>query len=579
MGAISALMRELVHLSHEFLFEPAGEGRLFGETPGGAFLKGALQVSLPAIGGLVVGFFIYRLLHLSGGHGVANVMKAIATGNVKLAPSMAIKSGSSVITITSGGSCGQEGPIIEIGSVVGSLFGQRMKVSREKTGTLIGCGAAAGIAGVFNAPIGGVFLALELLMRDFAVRSFGPVAVAAVVGSVTSQLLLPGQPIFAAISTDMLTSISNTSYTQVVMFSVLGLMCGLGGALLVYALFKAHDIFQTLNIPLWLKPAFGGLAVGVVGLAFPDILGEGYDFVKNQILHTSDPQYVLSLSWKLAGFFLFIALLKIFATSMTLGSGGTGGSLAPAMVVGAMLGAGVGVVCNIISPEASPDISVFSMVGMAGTVTSSLHIRIAGMLIVYEVAGAHYQLMLPLMITVAVSSMTSLFLKQGSVYTLSLLRDGFDVDEAIQRARDPLVQMKVKDIMQSEFTKLSPHADLAEVLETFSLSEDDAFVVVGEEEEMLGLISTKDLRGVLHLREVGVAIIAADAMDPNPSTLSPDSPVSDALEIFNTTDSLGIPVVSSKGGKRRSVGMVSRISVLNAMGIRETSSSIELQRG
>ncbi|HNM47540.1 MAG TPA: chloride channel protein, partial [Candidatus Sumerlaeota bacterium] len=208
VGAVCALFRFLIRLSHDFFFRAGQNQSLLHAGSMTSPWSLVIRALLPAIGGLIVGFTIYRLLNLRGGHGVPNVMKAVATGNVNLSPSMMIKSWSSIITITSGGSTGQEGPSIEIGSVFGSLVGQKGQVSKDLVGTLIGCGAAGGIAAVFNAPIGGVFLALELILRDFAVRTFAPVVLAAVVSSVTSQALLPKSAALIPVKDELFDAIS-----------------------------------------------------------------------------------------------------------------------------------------------------------------------------------------------------------------------------------------------------------------------------------------------------------------------------------------------------------------------------------
>jgi chloride channel protein, CIC family len=560
MGVVCALFRYLIDLSFQIFFAaPLLASHTDSIFP--PFALPIIRALLPAIGGFLVGLLIYKILKLSGGHGVPSVMKAVATGHVNLHPSMAIKSASSIVTITSGGSCGPEGPIIEIGSVVGSVVGHEAQVSKERVGTLIGCGSAAGIAAIFNAPIGGVFLALELLMRDFAVRTIGPVVVAAVIASVTSEALLPNSPVFPSLPPEVMTTI-NSNFLQLTTFAVLGILCGLIGALLVYALFKTHDFFQTMKIPLWIKPAVGGLMVGIVGLAFPKMIGEGYEFVREDILmHYASGEGSLHLS--AAILFLFFCLVKIFVTSLTLGSGGTGGSFAPAMVAGSMIGAGFGVLCNVIMPELSPAVPVFALVGLAGTVCSALNAPIAGIFIAYEVSGANYRLVLPLMITVAASAFVSSLLKQGSVYTLPLLRDGFDVEKAMGKATDPLADVTVRNMMNQNFTRVGPKDNLSRMIDAFSNSDDDAFAVVDPHDNLLGMVSTRDLRGVLTLAGVGEAIIAQDAADINPNTLYPNSPASEAMIIFGQTEVSGIPVLA-KPGSKKIIGMVSRVDVLSA---------------
>lgn len=563
MGAVSALFRYLIIVSHHVFFEASqGSGRLLMPIVNTPWLL-LLQALLPAIGGLIVGYVIYRVLKLHSGHGVPNVMKAVATGNVNLAPSMAIKSWSSILTLTSGGSVGPEGPIIEIGSVTGSLVGRYGQVARDRVATLIGCGAASGIAAVFGAPIGGVFLALELILRDFAVKAFAPVVLAAVTASVTSEAILPNSSVFTSLPPETIATIEPT-VLQITLFAFLGFLCGLVSGLFVYTLYRTHDIFSSIKLPMWIKPAIGGLGVGLVGLAFPTVIGEGYAYVNQSILSgAAQDGSVAEATYATAFVFLAIALVKILSTSLTLGSGGTGGAFAPAMVTGASVGAGFGVYCNIVFPGAVPAVPVFALIGMAGCVGSALNLPIAGMLIIYEVSGGSYRLVLPLMVCVAVSSVISGFLRQGSVYTLSLLRDGFDVEEHMRRKSDPMHVTPVRSVMKRDFIKLRSDDNLERILNVFSQSSDDSFAVVDERDNLVGVISASDLRGLFNLGDIGEAIIAADAADTSPRVLYPESPVGEAIAIFSTSDVTGIPVLSSRTS-RRIVGLVSRGDVLQA---------------
>ncbi|MEO8376524.1 MAG: chloride channel protein [Candidatus Sumerlaeota bacterium] len=559
VGAVSALFRFLIRLSHEYLFRTEKGHSLLHLASGESTTMLLLRALLPALGGMVVGLVIYRVLKIRGGHGVPNVMKAVATGNVNLSPSMMVKSWSSIITITSGGSVGQEGPSIEIGSVIGSIVGQQGQVSKDLVGTLIGCGAASGIAAVFNAPIGGVFLALELILRDFAVRTFAPVVLAAVVSTVTSQALLPKSAALIPVDQKIFDTIA-MSPIQVFAFALEGLLCGFASSLFVYTLFKMHDVFNRLRAPLWVKPALGGLVVGAIGLFFPDVIGEGYAFVNESIL-SSKAFASADLSLSLPLFFLAIALVKILATSFTLGSGGTGGTFAPAMVMGACVGASFGALANHIAPGYMPSIPVFAMVGMAGCVGSALHLPIAAVLIIYEVSGGNYLLVLPLMICGAISTVLVQSLLHGSVYTLTLIREGFDVEEQLRQRRDPALTTPVRRIMKRDFTRLRAHDNLASIIDTFSNTPDESFAVVDDQENLVGVISVNDLRGVLNMGDVGEAIIASDAADNNPRVLYPESTVTEALAIFTTSQTSGIPVLANSTS-RRVIGMIGRGDLL-----------------
>ncbi|MGF1573552.1 MAG: chloride channel protein [Sumerlaeia bacterium] len=572
MGLVSTLFRWLIETSHH-LFH--GTKDASGAVTSQSLLhylpnqlEGPVTIFLPAFGGLIVGLVIYKFLKLSGGHGVPSVMKAVSTGEVYLSPSMAVKSMTSPITIASGGSSGPEGPIVEIGAVIGSTIGRFSRIRKDQVGTLVGCGAAAGIAAIFAAPIGGVIFALELIMRDFQVRKFAPIVVAAVMAAVTSSALLPNDPVFPPLTNPLLQSIQ-PSIVLVIQFGFLGVLCALVGALLVRSLYVVHDFFHGIRIPMWMKPMFGGVLVGMIGIFYPDILGEGYESVNTMIfnnpLTSFNAQFLIPL--------VLLCLLKIMATSITLGSGGTGGTFAPAMVSGALVGAAVGTLSNLILPGFSPDYRIFALVGMAGVVSSALGTPLASLLIIYEVSGGHYRLMLPLMITVAISSLASQLLSQGSVYTTTLLRDGFDMVEQNRRKNDPLNNVLVEEIMTRSFYSFRPNDSLNRILEVLANTDEEAFVVSNEKGMLHGVISIHDLRAVATLGDLGTAaVIAGDLANGQTPVLYKKSPAIKAMEIFTSSDVDGIPIIESDES-RKVIAMVYRSAMLKAYSYKAESPS------
>src|SRR5690606_33186270 len=249
---------------------------------------------------------------------------------------------------------------------------------------------------------------------------------------------------------------------------------------------------------------------GAIGIVAPGVLGEGYEVVNELLLEhpiggNAFGVFVATL--------VALCVLKIFATALTLGSGSTGGSFAPAMVAGAFIGGAVGVLADQLMPTSSPDPRIFALVGMAGVVSSAIGTRLGAMLIIYEVSGGNYNLVLPLMITVAISSIITTRVKKGSVYTLSLLRDGFDVEENLER-RDPLASIPISEVMTTDFISLRPQDPLPRIMELLGETDVDAFLVTNERGELRGVISTSDLRSVINLGVVGeAAFIAQDVAD------------------------------------------------------------------
>ncbi len=548
-GLAATLYRLALIWSHRLFF------RQDSLLSSGQILDRIIAVGLPALGGLIVGGCVYRLLRIPGGHGVPALMKAVVTGNINLPPSTAVKSGLSVITMASGGSAGPEGPIVEIGAVMGTSLGRLAGVERRRMGTLVGCGAAAGIAAIFNAPLGGVVFALELILHEFTVPRFTPVVLAAVVASVVTQVLLPHQPAFR-VPAGLVDSIE-PDFKLIVAFGILGLLCALFSALYISGIYKAQDVFQrNVHLPTWLKPAFGGLLVGLMAIVLPGIQGEGYEFINERILEHAN------FGAALGAILILYALGKLLATALTLGSGFVGGSFAPAMFIGAALGAAFGVAAHQIVPLGLPSPAVFALVGMAGVVAGSLNAPLASILLIYEVTGGRYQILFPLMITVALAAALTRQMRPGSVYTMSLLRDGFDVEAATQQ-RDPLAGLTAADAMSTHVPCIPEDTTLNSIIDQLAETDAPILCVVSKKGEFRGLISVNDLRSVLTLgEEMGPLLLAGEIADPNPARLQPESPLSAALAIFSSSEAEAIPVVDARR-KGKVAGVIYRRNLLS----------------
>ncbi|CAN5511183.1 chloride channel protein [soil metagenome] len=557
MGIVTAGFRYSIAVSHEF-FGRATEGKIPGFGPPNHIVHGILVVLIPTVGGLLVGLMIYRVFRTESGHGVPLILKSLSLGDVRLSPRMALRSATSVITITSGGSAGPEGPIIEIGSVLGSLLGRLIGISRSRTGTLIGCGAAAGIAGVFNAPMGGIFLALELILADFAISSFGPIVVAAVAASVTSTFLLPSSSPLTHLPREAFDGFHVDAYS-LLSICVLGFFCGGMGTLFIRMLSFVMGKFRAIRgIPAWIKPGLGGLLVGVIGLGFPGVLGEGYAFINDELLQRGAGTLVLTLAFS----YLLIACLKMIATAITIGSGGAGGAFAPSMVIGALLGVAMAALVHSIFPDRPISIPVFAFVGMAACLAGVIHVPITSVLIIYEVSGAEYRLLLPTMLAVTCSTLIATQLGRGSAYTMPLLQDGFDLhSERKARASDPLARVRATDVMSRAYTTLAPGDFTPTIMNAFLSSREEAFAVVDEKSLFIGLITAADLRGINHGGDLGSLIIASDIADPHAPTLFAQSPATAAREIFARTNSSAIPVLRA-ADDRVLIGMITQSSLL-----------------
>ena len=267
------------------------------------------RILIPAIGGLIVGLLVHFFAREAKGHGVPEVMEAVALkAGVIRKRLVVVKSLASAICIGSGGSVGREGPIVQIGSAIGSSVGQMLKVSADRMRTLVGCGAAAGIAATFNAPIAGSMFALEIILGDFGLATFSPIVISSVTATAVSRHYLGDFPAFIVPNYELI------SAWEFPLYVTLGFVCAVVAMLFVKTLYSTEDLFDNIQFPLYLKAVVGGLILGTAGLVFPHLLGVGYGAI--------DMSLIQDLSW---GMMLLLILLKILATSITIGSGGSGG--------------------------------------------------------------------------------------------------------------------------------------------------------------------------------------------------------------------------------------------------------------
>ena len=322
-----------------------------------------------------------------------------------------MKSLASAISISTGGSVGREGPIVQIGSAIGSTLGQMLKVSQDRMRTLVGCGAAAGIAATFNAPIAGSMFALEVILGDFGLATFSPIVISSVVATAVSRAFLGDIPAFIVPVYELV------SVWEFPIYMGLGLFCAVVGVTFTRVLYRVEDLFDDFKFPEYLKGIIGGSILGVTGLFFPEILGVGYGGID------------LALMQKLAWWVLLLLIvIKILATSITIGSGGSGGIFAPSLFLGAMAGGFFGAVVHQWFPTVTASPGAYSIVGMGALVSATTHGPLSAMLILFEMTG-NYKIILPLMLSCILATIFAGILKKDSIYTLKLARRGVNIRE------------------------------------------------------------------------------------------------------------------------------------------------------
>ncbi|MEN8174086.1 MAG: chloride channel protein, partial [Chloroflexota bacterium] len=315
-------------------------------------------VGIPALGGLIVGVLIRLGAREAKGHGVPEVMEAVALRDGYIRKRVAVvKILASAISIGSGGSVGREGPIVQIGSSIGSTVGQWFKVPRKHQRTLVGCGAAAGIAATFNAPIAGVLFSLEILLGEFGVSAFSPVVISSVMATTISRHYFGDFPAFIIPSHEI------HSLWEFLIYPFLGLLCGLVAVAFVYVLYKSEDFFDDyLKIPDFIKPAVGGFLLGLILLKFPHVFGVGYGGINLALINQLPIMMLFAL-----------CIVKIVATSITIGSGGSGGVFAPSLFIGAMTGGFFGSCAGMLFPDIVANPGTYALVAMGALVAGTTH--------------------------------------------------------------------------------------------------------------------------------------------------------------------------------------------------------------
>ncbi len=523
----------------------------------------AYIIFVPAIGGLLVGLLVYNFAREAKGHGVPEVMEAVALKGGRIRPRVAIvKSFASSLTIGSGGSAGREGPIVQIGSAIGSSIGQAFHMSDERISNLVACGAASGIAATFNAPIAGVIFALEVILGRFSVRSFSSVVISAVSASVIGRVAFGDVPAFA-----IPTNYGVNSLWEFLFYPILGVLAALVGAFYTKALYFTEDIFDDIKqIPEWFKPAVGGVLLGILTFVYPlasptqsvnwtslpQIYNVGYNIIESALAN--------GILFNAA---LILLIAKIFATCFTLGSGGSGGVFAPSLFIGAMLGTMYELALAQIVPGVSAPPGAYALVGMAALFAASAHAPITAVLILFELTG-DYRIILPLMLTVVVATVISHRLLKGeSIYSLKLSRRGVRLVRG--RVEDILESVKVDEVMTQDYATIDFQSPITELAELFVTSHHHGLMVMDENNNFWGIVTLADLERVMENQESDDIMSVAKIATPLNRLIVtyPDEPMSAVLERMGTRDLGRLPVVN-RDDPQRLLGLIWREAIIKA---------------
>ena len=493
------------------------------------FLGSAFVVLAPAVGGVLYGPLVHFFAREARGHGVPEVMYAVARKGGRIKGRVAVvKALASALTIGSGGSVGREGPIVQIGSALGSRLGTLAGSSEAQLRTLVACGAAGGIAATFNAPLAGVFFALELILRDFAARSFAAVMLSSIAASVVGRALLGNYPFL------QLPAFTVSNPAELLLFALLGLVAGGVGVLFSKVLYAIEDVCDWLwRWPDWLRPAVGGLLLGLLLLALPQMYGVGYPVLQNSILG----RYGL-------GFLLLLAGAKIVATSLTIGIGGSGGVFAPSLFIGAATGAAFGQAMAAVFPSLAGQAGAFALVGMGAVFAGSTRAAITAGLIIFELTG-EYSLILPLLLAVLVATAVSALASGDTIYTRKLLRRGIDIS-APRHGRAAMGGHTVAEAMGPPPRSVPETLNAREAAQLLVETRAGILAVADGQGRLRGIINASNLAEGLE-EDDAERLTAGDLAQASAALVARDALETAVDSVLAAEDSNGLPVVDPDG--------------------------------
>lgn len=477
----------------------------------------------PVAAGLLYGPLVYWFAREARGHGVPEVMVAVARSAGRIRPRVAVvKSLASALCIAGGGSVGREGPIVQIGSALGSSLAQACKLDEQRIKLLVACGAAGGIAATFNAPLAGVFFAMEIILRAFDAEAFGMIVLSSVTASVIGRGILGNHPFL------QLPTFHIDHLVQYPLFALLGLAAGLVGVAFSRILYAIEDACDwAWRGAEWARPAVGGVLLGGLLLVLPQMYGVGYPVLGKAVAGGY-------------GIALLVALLagKVVACSLTIGIGGSGGVFAPGLFCGAMAGAAYGDIVHTIAPDTAGSVGAYALIGMGAVFAGAARAPITAVVILFELTG-EYAIILPLMLAIVLATGVSHLVSRDTVYTRKLMRRGIDIDEPANLAlrREPVARF-----MTTPPAPVDADAPLHDAARCFADSDTGHLPVTDHDGVYQGTVAAHDVMNALAANDTAPVRGLLKAADP----VTPTAPLGDVLDRLDHGAG-AVPVIDNSG--------------------------------
>ncbi|HBC21402.1 MAG TPA: chloride channel protein [Porphyromonadaceae bacterium] len=546
-GFAAQLLKLLIHLISSLLTSGIDDGNV-----------NYWYLVFPVVGILIVSVFIRYVVKDDISHGVTRVLYAISRRKSRLKKKNIYASlVASSVTIGFGGSVGAEGPIVFTGAAIGSNIGQAFRLSPKILMILVGCGAAAGIAGIFRAPIAGMLFTIEVLMIDLTAATVMPLIISSV-SAATVAYVLEGytSEFFFAQSEPFLTG--KIPYTI-----LLGIFCGFISLYFTRCIFGMETFFKHIH-KRWVKILVGGIILAVLIFLFPSLYGEGYDTI--DLLLEGDVKAVVNGTffyldrnnvWVIAGVLSAIVLLKVFATSATNGAGGVGGTFAPSLFVGALAGFLFAYVFNELNLGVTVSEKNFALMGMAGVMSGVMHAPLMAIFLTAEMTGG-YDLFLPLLIVSSLAYMTIRIFEPYSIYTMRLAKHG----DLLTHHKDKavLTMLNVDELIERDFKSVTPDMTLKQVVDTIATSTRNLFPVVDAENNLVGVVLLDDIRNIMFRPDLYKKMHVRRFMSMPPDRIDIHDSMENVMRIFDKTNAWNLPVVDGT----KYVGFVSKSKIFNS---------------
>lgn len=507
------------------------------------------RLAVPTFGGLAAGLILYWGFRLVGPQGSSDLLEVVVAGDGRL-PSRteSVKTASALVSIATGASIGREGGITQLSATLASKLGQLARWPPYRLRLLVGCGAAAGIAAAYNAPIAGAVFASLIVLGNFSMNLFAPLVCASVIATMVSRTFFGLEPWYHV------PTFPATSPSQLPWFLLLGVVCGGVAAAFLKFLRIGKQYFDRLPLPIYAKMTLAGLAVGVVAAAgFPGVCGNGY-FVTNAILH-GDLEHSAGGFTQLSG--LFFA--KLLATAITVGAGTVGGVFTPTMFLGADAGAVLGLILHHLGRATGVPDGAFALAGMGATLAGTTKSPLLAIIMAFEIS-LDYSLMPPLMLACVVAVLVARQLHNESVYTEHMRLKGLSFQQESDRA-GAAMEKTVGDLMNAPVPPVRETALIQEIASRFLANSNNFLPVVDGKNKLVGVMALQDLKDFLHDNQDLAGVIALDLMRPPPRCLTPGQRLLDALPLVLESELRNIPVVTTSA-EHRLVGSLSRAQVL-----------------